>query len=256
MLSLFLAWHIAWFARVILSVALFLAVITRKVYKQFPLFAVYSGWIAIAGTLLLVMNYTDAVSGNQYFAGVAASNGVETVLAFAIIYQMFAQTARRYPPVKGLGGFVFRAITLAFLAIAIALAWFAPARGPSQLTSMYFVIQRTLRTLQCGQLVFLFLFCGYFRLPWRGRAFGIALGLGILSSTSLAINAIHSQTVAKWDQTEYFLRLLSDLTYLTAISVWLKYLLMPEKVTPSTGGSLPPHDLGPWNRELERLLEP
>jgi len=42
-------------------------------------------------------------------------------------------------------------------------------------------------------------------MSWRSRAFGIALGLGILSSTSLAVNAIHSQiaTANTWSQSEY-----------------------------------------------------
>ena len=55
-----------------------------------------------------------------------------------------------------------------------------PYRTRPVWTSIYRLVQRTLRILQCGQLVFLFLFSNYFRLSWRNRAFGIALGLGIL----------------------------------------------------------------------------
>jgi hypothetical protein len=263
MLSLSLAWHIVWFARVTLSVALVVILVRRHIYKEFPLFAVHSVWIAFAGTALVAMNYEPLVSANQYFAGVAVSNGVEAALAFAIIYQMFAHRVDRYPSVSALGKIAFRVITLIFLVTAVALAWLVPAQGPSPLITGYTVIQRTARMLQCGQLVFLFLFCGYFRLAWRSRAFGIALGLGILSSTSLAINAIHSQTAISsqigsgvWNLSEQIVVLVNNSTYLLAVLVWLFYCLTPERSSPPADGPLPPDDLDTWNQELERLLEP
>lgn len=257
MLSLSLAWHIVWFTRVTLSLALFLIVIRRQPDKEFRLFAVYTGWIAVAGTAMIAINYAPFVSGYQYFAAMAVTNGIETALAFAIIYQMFAQRVRRYPQVSGVGRSAFRATTLIFVVIAVALAWFSPGREAGQWTWAYSVIQRTMRTLQCGQLVFLFLFCGYLRLSWRSRAFGIALGLGIHSGSALAINAIHSQIAsAVWTRNWYLLALANDSTYLVAVLVWLSYILAPERTPQSMGGAWPEHDLETWNQELERLLEP
>src|SRR5580700_10299161 len=258
MLSFFLVWHIVWFARVALSLVLFLVVIRRHLYKHFLLFAVHSGWIALAGVTILAMNYALFVSGKQFFIGVAITIAVEATLAFAIIYQMFVQRLRPYPAVRDLGSTAFRTSTLVVLAAVLALAWLAPGSGVRYWTSFSSVIQRSARMLQCGQLVFLFLFCSYFRLSWRSRAFGIALGLGILSSTSLAVNAIHSQiaTANVWNQSEYLAGLVNDSTYLIAVLVWLSYMLAPEPAPQPTDGPLPPHDLETWNRELERLLEP
>jgi hypothetical protein len=258
MLSLSLAWHLVWFTRVTLSLVLFLVIITRQLHRQFPLFALYSGWISVAGMAVLAVNYARFTNGYDYFVAIAVSNGVEAVLGFAIIYQMFAERVRRYPAISGMGKSVFRAVTLFFVIIAVVFAWLSPGLGSSHLISLYSVTQRTVRTLQCGQLVFLFLFCGYFRLSWRSRAFGIALGLGILSSTSLAVNAIHSQiaTANVWNQSEYLAGLVNDSTYLIAVLVWLSYMIAPEPALQPTDGPLPPHDLETWNRELKRLLEP
>lgn len=257
MLSLSLAWHIVWFLRVSFSCALVLVIVRHQIYRQFPLFAIHSAWIAVAGSALVAMNYAPFVSGYQYLVGVAVSNGVEAVLAFAIIYQMFAQTVQRYPRVGSLGVFSFRGITLALVAIATVLAWSAPGGGAGQLTSIYSVIQRTMRTLQCGQLVFLFLFCGYFRLSWRTRTFGIALGLGILTSISLATSAIHSQIPAgQWSAPVYALALLNDSGSLAAVLVWMFYLLAPEQASLPLDEPASRHDLENWNQELERLLEP
>jgi len=263
MLSFFLVWHIVWFARVALSLVLFLVVIRRHLYKHFLLFAVHSGWIALAGVTILAMNYALFVSGNQFFIGVAITIAVEATLAFAIIYQMFVQRLRPYPAVRDLGSTAFRASTLVVLAAVLALAWLAPGSGVRYWTSFSSVIQRSARMLQCGQLVFLFLFCSYFRLSWRSRAFGIALGLGISTSSSLAINAIMSQLgTAALHRSEYVLRLANESGNLIAVLVWLFYMLAPEQTpqapdqTPrGPGGSLPEHDLETWNQELERLLK-
>jgi hypothetical protein len=256
MSSVFLAWHIVWFARVICSLALFLVVIRKRLYKPFPLFAVYAGWISLIGALLVAMNYSDFIDGGQYFAGVTASNAVATALAFAIIYRIFIKRLSDYPQLKDLGVSVFRGTTLVLLLAAVALAWLVPGQGPSP-SITYIVTSRTVHILECGQLVFLALFSGYFRLPWRSRAFGIVLGLGILSSTSLAINTIHSQMAATaWTASEYAFLLVNDSTYLVAVVVWLYYLLAPERSPQSASSSLPPHDLDPWNQELERLLKP
>ena len=258
------AFHIAWFTRVILSVALFLVIIKRRLHRQFPLFAAYAGWIAIAGVVLIVINYASFVSGKQYFAGVAIGNAVETVLAFAIIYQMFVQRLHQYPAITKLGNAAFRVTTLMLIIVAVVLAWFAPGLGNNYLTSLYSVVERSLRTLQCGQLIFLFLFFGYFRLSWRSRVFGIALGLGILSSTTLAIDAIRSQLAVTrtWTPALYALYIASDTTNILALSVWLSYVVLAKEESikptyrPPAGDPLPDHDLETWNRELGRLLEP
>ncbi len=255
--SMFLDWRIIWFARVALSLVLLLVAIRRRLYKHFPLFAVHTAWIALAGMAVMAMDYARFVSGNQYFAGVQVSNGVEAVLAFAIIYQIFVQRLHQYPVVRDLGSAAFRAITLVLLAAILVLGWLAPGPGASYWTSFSAVIRRSIRTLQCGQLVFLFLFCGYFRLSWRNRTFGIALGLGILTSSSLAISAIVSQLGPDgFSRVEYLVRLASESTYLISVLVWLSYMLVPEPAPQLSVGPLPPDDLEPWNQELGRILEP
>ncbi|MFZ0286947.1 MAG: hypothetical protein WAL32_17095 [Terriglobales bacterium] len=254
-------WRTVWFARVTLTLVLFLVGITRKVYREFPLFFVLSGWLALAGVGVLAVDYIPSFNGYQYFAAVAISNGLEAILAFALIYQMFAQRAGQYPVVKKLGNTAFRAATLFLLVAAVALAWLSPGLGASHWTSIYAVTDRTVRLLQCGQLLFLFLFFRYFQLSWRSRAFGIALGLGVLSSSSLAIDAIRSQIASGHTLTLswYLLSIASDSTCMIAVSVWLAYLVAPERAWPEDAPKppdpgLPEHDLETWNRELQRLL--
>lgn len=251
-----LAWHILRDVRVGASIVLFLVVVRRRIYNEFPLFAVYTGWIALAGIAFMFMNYAPFVTGHQLFAGTTITNGVEAILAFVIIYQMLQDKISQYPTIGGMGKSAFQAATLLFVAIAIALAWLSPIPDKTRWTSITASVQRTLRILECGQLVFLFLFSNYFRLSWRNRAFGIALGLGISASTALAINAINSQMVGfAQNRNLYTLLLVNDSTYLLAILVWLAYVLASEPPPPTPRSGPPQHDLETWNRELERLLD-
>jgi hypothetical protein len=167
------------------------------------------------------------------------------------------QNLSQYPVVRRLGSAAFRFSTLAALAAVLALAWLAPGLGIKYWTSTLTVIQRSAYTLQCGQLVFLVLFSAYFRLPWRSRNFGIVLGLGILSSTGVAINAIISQIgPTAFREHRYQFWLAYECTTILAIVVWLSYLLAREHTPAPPSSTLPKHDLDTWNQELERLLEP
>jgi hypothetical protein len=257
MLSISLAWHIVWFTRVTLSFVLLIVVIRRRLYKQLPLFTLHTFWIALAGLAVVAMVYASFVSGEQYFAAIVISNGVEAILAFAIIYQIFVQRVSHYPRLRDWGSSAFRTMTLILVVTAVALAWLVPVPGTSHLSVAYNVVHRTVRMLQCGQLLFFFLFCGYFRLSWRSRPFGIALGFSILSGTSLAINAIRAQIGSlAWTPSQLAILLVSELTYILAIAVWLYYLLARDPRPPTGRDGLPQHDLATWNQELERMLEP
>jgi hypothetical protein len=257
MLSPLLAWHIVWFTRVTLSFVLLALLFRRRLYSQLPLFALHTFWIAVAGATLIAMNYAPSVNGNQYFVGVSISNSVEAILAFAIIYQIFVQRVSQYPRLKQSGNSAFQMATLLLVFSVVFLAWVAPAPGTTLMTFIYNLTNRTIRTVQCGQLLFFFVFCGYFRLSWRSRAFSIALGLSILSGSSLAINAIRAYLGStSWNSREYVLLLVNELTYLLSLAVWLFYLLAPARQPPAGQDGLPQHDLETWNQELEGMLEP
>jgi hypothetical protein len=256
MSSIALTWHILRGIRVSLSLVLFLVVIRRRIYKEFRIFAIYVGWITLASMAVMFMNYAPFVTGHQLFAATTISNGVQAILAFVVIYQMFQDKISQYPTIGGMGKSAFQVATLLFVVIATALAWLSPIPDTTRWTSISTSLLRTLRILQCGQLVFLFLFSNYFRLSWRNRAFGIALGFGISVSGSLAYNAINSQIVGyALDRNIYILFLVNDSFNMLAILVWLAYVLAsePARATPQDGP--PQHDLETWNRELERLLK-
>jgi hypothetical protein len=254
MLSLRLAWHCLWFLQVALHVALALVLIKRKNFRYFPIFVAYISWRALEGIVLLWMNYVPFIDGNEYAAAFAVGRAVDAALALAIVAEIFKKFMSSYPGLRDLGTKLFRWVTIVLLIVVVALAWFAPANGQGHLMSGFYVLARTVNTLLCGLIIVLFAFPKIFGLSWRSQVFGIALGLGIVASVSLATSAIRSQVepIAR-NQTVEIMDLITHTAFLCSVLVWFGYSLTPEGASP-TVKSLPKHDLETWNHELERLL--
>lgn len=111
--------------------------------------------------------------------------------------------------------------------------------------------------VQCGLLLSLLLFSRLLGLSWRRPAFGITLGLGILTSVDLAASALRAAFTSEAEV--YSLDVLITGTYLVCVSIWIGYLLAPEldpaSLTLVPQGAVIPHDeVETWNRELQHFL--
>ena len=136
----------------------------------------------------------------------------------------------------------------------VLAAAYAPIDNPRfAIISRAHVLEQTLFIIQCGLVLFVFLFAAYFGLAWNNRTFGIAIGLGILSCEHMATWAIMASGALL--NKRYLLDFLNMATYHVCVLIWFYYLLIPEKGATTSTVSLPENNLAIWNRELERLLQ-
>lgn len=249
-------WHSAWLTRIALQAVLCVVLAWRMFYREFPWFLLFTAWAVILSVTLAAMVFGHLVSGSAYYETFKVGAAVETVLSFAVLYELLKRIIRDYPVLSGVGGSLYRWAALSLMLIALGLAWYVPASGPGTLMASFSVLQRSSRLLQCGLLVFLFIFSRSFGLPWRSRAFGIALGFGVSAAMSL-INATIRVRIepAGWTRTDDILTLVSQLGDLTAVLIWMAYLLPKETKGNSPPPTLPKTDLEAWNRELRRLVQ-
>ena len=105
--------------------------------------------------------------------------------------------------------------------------------------------------VQCGLLLSLLLFSRFLGLSWRRPAFGITLGLGILTSVDLAVYAVRAG-FAPGVGAE-FLNFLTTGTYLVCVLIWIGYLLAPEH-QPVSLTAVSRDEVETWNTELQHLL--
>ncbi len=108
------------------------------------------------------------------------------------------------------------------------------------------LLQQTLYMIECGLILFLFLFTACFKLTWDRAILGIGLGRGISSSVHLATWAVMAN--GGLPHSRHLLDFLNYGTYHLCVLIWFYYLLGPQK-SATTSAVLPA-------REQSRHLEP
>jgi hypothetical protein len=240
-----------WIAPHILQAVIVVLMIRRRLYKQFPIFLLYTIFELFQFVVLLtVFIRFGSLADERYRGAFLVGTAISSALRFGIIYEIFIEVFRNYDALRELSRGLFRWATVILLLIGVALAG-THGTGTDGFLRIVPTLDRTVRLMQCGLLVFLFLFSRYFALSWRNYAYGIALGFGILASLELADYAIRSQIVAG----SYLLDYLGMATYHCCVLIWIFYLLAPEPKTYRMQKKLPEHDLEVWNEELQRLLQ-
>jgi len=256
-----LLWFYLWITPHVMLVGVIYAMVRRQVHRQFPMFFLYSALEILQFAVLALMLSRFGPDSPQYHYAYSLGLALSTATRFGVIYELFHHFFRRYPLLTDSLRFLFRGATVALLLTAVGLAVFAPGNGPDFLLNVTGTLDRTASILQGGLLISLFLFSGYFALSWRSHAFGIALGMGVLASSGLAISALRLHHAAFGNNSS---NLLSMGMYHCSVLIWLFYMWAPEREAagadsgPGSGFTsmrLPSHDLDLWNQELQRLLQ-
>jgi hypothetical protein len=223
----------------------------RRLHTSFPVFVLYA-WYEIAEFLLL---FTIAVTGLDKGAGYVRAYLVtltlSTALRFGVIQEIFNNVFHEHGRVDALARVSLRWTTGFLIVGAVMCAIFASGQTSDSLIAGAAWLGRGVAIIQCGLVLFLFLFSGLFGLSLQSYVFGIALGFGILSSVELANWAMHigdlSESMAR------ALNLLPTGGYHVAVLIWLGYLIAPAREV-----LLPREvlvgDMDQWNRELDRFL--
>jgi hypothetical protein len=241
-----------WIAPHILQMMILLLMIRRKLYKQFPMFLLYTAFELFQFIVLFGVGRSGSFSAEQYRSMFSLGSAISTALRFGIIYEIFIHMFRDYPGLTELGRTLFRWATVGLLLVAVAMAAATHGSGAYGPVVVLSVLDRTVSLMQCGLLLFLFLFSRYFALSWRNYAFGLALGFGIFASIELATSAIRSQIGSSRAD---FVDLVVMAAYHCCVLIWVFYLVVPERSTYRSPKKLPEDDLEVWNHELQRLLQ-
>jgi hypothetical protein len=245
-------WHYLWLAPCVLLAGLALAMWRRGLHKEFPAFFCYAIIEAAGGVLTYAMDVSPSVSATTYWRSSFSFLVVEAFIKFVVIGEVFTHLLRRYPSLGRMAKVLISGAGIVLVFTATIIAAFA---NPSTfwLISATRILGRSVSVVQCGLILFLFLFASHFHLSWGRSVFGITFGFGISASVFLA----HWALMADWllGQKSYLLDFLNMTTYHVCVLIWFYYLLVPQKSFTKSAAPLPEHNLDIWNRELERLLQ-
>jgi hypothetical protein len=212
-----------WCAHPVLELGVATLMFRRKMHKQFPVFFAYVLSQVVIFSLLFPIQAHYFIFFYTYWITAAISLG----LGFYVIYELFLDVFKPYHTLKDLGTVLFKWAGLVMLLVAGVVAAASPVSyaqdGP--LVQAVFTVQRCVRVIQCGLVLFLLLFSRYLGVSWRQKNFGIALGFGFVAAVELfivallAANHVHENAGA----------IVNMVAYNMAILVWLGYAYVKEK---------------------------
>jgi hypothetical protein len=247
-----LLWHYLWIGPRVLQAAFAVFLWRRALHRQFPAFFAYTIFEAIKGCTLYALDILPSVSVQTFWSAYWVGVIAETILVIGVIGELFFHLLRSRPAIAKVGSRLISSAGAALILLAVAIAAYTPiVHRQYALVSSAGVFQRSSYLVECGLVLFLFLFAAHFKLAWNRRALGIALGFGVVWCEQLAILAL----IAGGGLPDKRLDFLSMATYHVCVLLWFYYLLVPEKVATTSAVPLPENNLDIWNRELERLLQ-
>ncbi len=222
----------------------------RRLYREFPCFLAYV-LCEIAGFIVLFTLYSIPGAGKQYAYAYCARLSLSIALRFGVIDEVSKDLFRESQFLKVSARRALQCVTGLLLAIGILFAVYAPGDNSARWYAGIFVVNRGAAMVQSGILLALLLFSRFLGLSWRRPAFGIALGLGVLTSLDLAMFALRAAFTS--EVAVDFLDLLITGTYFVCVLTWIGYLLVPE-LRPASPTVVPHDEVETWNRELQHLL--
>ena len=165
------------------------------------------------------------------------------------IHEVFAAVLEDYAGLRRLGTLVFRGIVAVLLIACVLTAVASPGSDTDRVMAGLFVLERSVRMVQVGLLLGLFVFSSVFGISWRNRIFGVALGLAIFTSVQLAMIAMRA---SMGSEARVWFRALIGLGETGGLVVTLAYLHIPERER--KWGVLETSDLQQWSEALAGLL--
>jgi len=207
-----------WCAQPILQSAAAVVLWHRKLYKQFPVFFLFLlvqvANFAVLFPLSLVGNY------KLYFGFFWLGEAINAVLSFKVIHEIFLDVFRPYHSLKDLGTLLFKWAGVVMLLVSVVVA-FSNSSDRNPVWHAVSTMQRSVRIVQIGLILFLLLFSRFLGVSWKQVGFGISLGFGLFAGVELMLLALYSGRFVSFPN----LNLINMLAYNVAILVWSGYAL-------------------------------
>ncbi len=242
-----LATYFFWIVPAAVEASFIAVMMWRKIYRQLPFFFAYACFDVSSSAFLFVIFHW--FSYKAYFVDFWIVKGISLLLGLLVIREVILYVFRQYELLHDLSALLFRWVTIILVMVAVLTAAAAPGADSDRMLSAFLVIERSVRLIQVGLLLFLFLFSNYFGLSWRHYAFGVALGFGTFAGVQVAAIAVRTSLGVISNNA---FSLISSAGQSCAVLIWWAYLVIPQRH--ASIEVLPKANLEQWNQALSELL--
>src|SRR6202790_2759437 len=205
-----------WCAQPILQSVVAVILWRRKLPKQFPVFFLF----LIAQDVNFAVIFPLWLTGNHtmYFWLFWLGEAVNAVLGFKVIHEIFLDVFRPYHTLKDLGTLLFKWAGVVMLLVSVVVA-FSNSFDHYPLVHAVTTLQRSVRVVQLGLILFMLLFSRFLGVSRKQVSFGISLGFGLFAGVESMLMALNSGGFVKQDN----FNLINMVTLILAILVWIGY---------------------------------
>jgi len=207
-----------WCAQPILQSAAAVILWRRKLHRQFPVFFLFL--LAQVANFATLFPLSLAGNDKMYFVLFWLCEALNAVLGFKVIHEIFLDVFRPYHTLKDLGTLLFKWAGVVMLLVSVVVA-FSNSFDQSPLVHAITTLQRSVRIVQLGLILFLLLFSSFLGVSRKQISFGISLGFGLFAGVELMLMALNSGGFVRPGS----LNLINMVTFVLAIFVWLGYSL-------------------------------
>ncbi len=235
-----------WCSQPILQSVVALIFWRRKLHKQFPVFFLF----LLVQVVIFSVIFPLWLSGNYslYFGPFWLGEAINAFLGFKVIHEIFLDVFRPYHTLKDLGTLLFKWAGVVMLLVSVVVA-FSNSLDRHLLWHILTTLQRSVRIVQVGLILFLILFARFLGVSRKQVSFGISCGFGILAGVELMLMALHAGGLVKLGN----LNLINMAACILAIFVWFSYALSRQAVRVRAANHLQTER---WEQGLADLQHP
>lgn len=203
---------------------------TKGLQRRFPAMSAYLVLRVGSMPVLLGLLFLQAqpwvrqdVFFPMYFYAYWAVYIASAIALFFICIEVFRSALSSFAGLMKLGTVVFRWATLASLIVSITTLPFSH-RGALIIPDVAYALMRSVSILELCLLAFLCLSMNALHLSARDKAFGIAVGFGLLSTNDFILSSFWSRNTSLTSPLQF----LNESLILLTLGIWVVYTALPE----------------------------
>jgi hypothetical protein len=211
-------YYALWAAHPVLQLVVATVMWRRKLRVKFPVFFAYLVAQVTIFAILFPIRFSGAYAAFFYIYWATAA--LNAALGFKVIHEVFLDVFRPYHTLKDLGTILFKWAGYVMLLVAAVVGAASTSSEEGPWVQGVLTVQRCVRVIQCGLVLFLVLFSRYLGVSRRQHSYGIALGFGGFASVELIALAFRASGYVGYlavdvvNMTAYNLAIIGWLTYM------------------------------------------
>lgn len=218
-----------------LNFVVLLVLLRAKVWKRFPMMTFYLAFRCFADAALyfvLEEHHFIAVSERTqtltYIYGYWTCYLIAAIAVFLALQELFTAVMEPVPGLQRLGLTIFRWVSFATVIIVTGMSispiLAAPSNGYYLVSVIGLQMMRCISILEICLLAYLAISVHSLGRSFRGRVFGLGLGLGLEAAGELICAALSSRPGSIWSMGNLILEISATAT----LAIWATYFLLPE----------------------------